>query len=181
MVCSDCKGLCCLDQKRIAELRQIDAQKEQVRKSHKQVSILQDNRKSHAVVDTGMLALPPMVPENCTLANDGEIPAWDLDVRRLHPHMASILGVDLDQNVVDVLTSVAHNPSLERKLARMEEKKPIQCPRCEGMGFTHDSSAKHDKKKGEKCKKCSVCKGVMDLLSVCRDWESYWQEIVYGM
>ncbi|TPX58934.1 hypothetical protein SpCBS45565_g07882 [Spizellomyces sp. 'palustris'] len=34
-----------------------------------------------------------------------------------------------------------------------------KCPRCDGYGFRHDTSGKHDKKKGERCKGCGNCKG----------------------
>ncbi|KAI9095459.1 hypothetical protein DFS34DRAFT_582097 [Phlyctochytrium arcticum] len=34
-----------------------------------------------------------------------------------------------------------------------------KCPCCDGNGFRHTSSAKHDKKKTERCKSCIPCKG----------------------
>nr|KAJ3420659.1 hypothetical protein HK105_005407 [Polyrhizophydium stewartii] len=121
-------------------------------------------------------------------------PAAIVQPSLMHPHMMGILGVPIDETVFSamLMAAVAMSASSAASLGRNESmRRPLvvpdevagPCPRCEGLGFRHDSSAKHDKKKTDKskgfvhataerahdvpehlrcffCKDCPTCKGV---------------------
>ncbi|KAI8850934.1 hypothetical protein BC829DRAFT_137182 [Chytridium lagenaria] len=50
--------------------------------------------------------------------------------------------------------------SLDAKATIYTEEylKPTSCPRCDGKGWKHDTSSKHDKIPSVKCKNCAACK-----------------------
>ncbi|KAL2912145.1 hypothetical protein HK105_208346 [Polyrhizophydium stewartii] len=96
-------------------------------------------------------------------------PAAIVQPSLMHPHMMGILGVPIDETVFSamLMAAVAMSASSAASLGRNESmRRPLvvpdevagPCPRCEGLGFRHDSSAKHDKKKTDKCKHCTACK-----------------------
>ncbi|XJO72934.1 hypothetical protein BDV3_003992 [Batrachochytrium dendrobatidis] len=125
------------------------------------------------------LKFPPMVPD---LAQLGPLTTTHMAIQpaTLHPHMMGIFGVQIDQTIFDAMMAASMTLSESVPLSQTNAvgnagsggisgatRKPIladqvstPCPRCEGTGFRHDSSARHDsKKKAEKCKHCTPCKG----------------------
>ena len=122
-----------LDQRRLEELRQFALQKQ------KKSSALIQFQNNFA--DPGMLVLPPMVPADLVASQALIDPHW------FHPHMTDLLGVPLDQVLSYLSVKVKEED---------ESKMSFVCPRCQGSGQKHESSANHEKKK---CKHCITCKG----------------------
>lgn len=90
--------------------------------------------------------------------------------------MLGILGLPIDDKILQVLKSVTqemapqkevHSKGGLKKPKSGALKKTTNCPRCQGAGFRHDSSSKHDKPPTEKCKSCTKCKGIYQSSKVC--------------
>ncbi|KAH9256894.1 hypothetical protein BASA81_005009 [Batrachochytrium salamandrivorans] len=132
------------------------------------------NRSSVYNTQSDSLSLPPMVPDLSLL---GPLGTNHLAVipNMIHPHMAGIFGVPIDQTIFDAMMSASMilsenvplsiqggstvGVSAATRKALLADQTSGPCPRCDGNGFRHDSSAKHDtKKKQEKCKHCTPCK-----------------------
>ncbi|KAJ3037083.1 hypothetical protein HDV00_002088 [Rhizophlyctis rosea] len=77
----------------------------------------------------------------------------------MHPHMLG--GLMGQGGVVPAASGAGRSEGGKRRgggTVLDEISKRTMCPRCEGYGWRHDSSGKHDKKKNEKCKLCAGCK-----------------------
>jgi hypothetical protein len=84
-----------------------------------------------------------------------------------------ILGLPINDQILEIMRGMADKVAEEtlepKNFSGKHSKQPktllppakviSDCPRCLGLGFRHDSSAKHDKKQKEKCKNCTTCKG----------------------
>ena len=153
----DCRGKCVLDNNRIQELHKLANLKERsdALNGANQLSMLQS---LVAGVDSGTLRVPPMVPDTAALANGGILPAWSLDPSLIHPDMAGAFGIPLNAGMMKLLAAeYAIEKSTKPQIT--VNRKAVTCPLCEGLGFNHDSQLKHNKKKGERCKRCVVCRG----------------------
>ena len=146
-----------MDKKRIDELKLFAKQKNRVTQSF---------MKSNSIAP-GMMSIPPMLPSFAPFQM-GKLPSTPtIDAGNLHPHLRGILGLPLDENIINIIKSVkvpTKGPDFPT-LVRLDEDSKLDqsCPKCVGKGFLHESSAKHDKKPEEKCKKCIVCKGIFAI------------------
>ncbi|KAJ3302196.1 hypothetical protein HDV03_005254 [Kappamyces sp. JEL0829] len=150
--CRDCLGFGVLDQKRIDELKEFHAQ----RKNAGHLSVRQS-------MMPGMLVFPPVLPDVAKTnmaSNNTALPVPPISPESMHPHMLGILGLEINQEILDILKSLTapqkqtHGKPSFLSLA----KQTVDCPKCLGAGYKHDSSSKHDKKGNERCKHCSSCK-----------------------
>lgn len=164
VTCPDCNGRSCIDSKRRQELDELENHRKNARRSVWDVPIIQ-RRNLDGVVsnyDDEVLVLPPMVPD-CAMcfSQPYSIPPCNIDISKFHPHISTILGVEITDEIREILTKSKEDSHIsKRELRKLEEKKPVPCPRCEGLGFTHtDKSLTHNQKKAEKCKNCQTCKG----------------------
>lgn len=109
------------------------------------------------------LLTPPLYPDTAPFAN-GEFPKLPvIDPDNLHPHMLGILGIPITEQVLEIMRMVnnANESTYVQEPTQHDSK--TKCPRCQGVGFTHESSAKHTAKQGEKCKHCKKCLGINRL------------------
>ncbi|KAJ3048518.1 hypothetical protein HK097_010458, partial [Rhizophlyctis rosea] len=125
----------------------------------------------YPMMPMAMMAPHPYLPPNGMIPPNGvNLPAYPMywppptagrpvvHASMLHPHM---LGGLMGGHMVP-----AGGAGKERKgegkkggVTVLDEiSKRTMCPRCEGYGWKHESSGKHDKKKSEKCKLCVSCK-----------------------
>ncbi|KAI8893778.1 hypothetical protein BC833DRAFT_624558 [Globomyces pollinis-pini] len=163
--CRDCNGKCVLDKARIEELRKF---------AHLQVKNRKANAKStggkagpfiqlaNKSLGPGLTVIPPLVPTNTPYGSGGFPFVPFIDPANLHPHMMGILGIPITEEVLKIMQQLTTGPGKEvdqrQQVLEMLAQK-VKCPKCEGLGFKHESSTKHDRKPNERCKTCAVCKG----------------------
>ena len=151
--CADCLGECVLDKKRIEELKLFAKQNKRATRGFPKTASLAP----------GLLSIPPMAPNFAPYQNGRAPNVPEIDADKLHPHLRGFLGIPIDENVLNIIKQV--NVSISKaevnEVPLLEQTSKIQtnCPRCEGKGFRHESSGKHDKKPDEKCKLCVQCRG----------------------
>lgn len=107
----------------------------------------------------GMLVTPPLLPDTAPFSHGRPPFVPRIDPNNLHPHMMGILGIAINDKVIQILGQISHNQT-EGEGAKSQKA----CPKCDGKGFLHESSVKHDKKAQEKCKNCIKCKGIYFLM-----------------
>ncbi|KAI8926013.1 hypothetical protein BC831DRAFT_400492 [Entophlyctis helioformis] len=176
--CKDCKGECVLDPKRLQELKKHRDHQQSTQpasglssggigSSGGGTTVVQiTNRNTLFSLSPNVLTLPPMVPDLPHLSDANAQTRWSVQPALIHPHMMGVLGVPIDETIYAAMLSVtaasvpvgdAAHPYKRKTLVSTDETAG-PCPRCDGAGFRHDSSVKHDRKKGEKCKNCTACK-----------------------
>jgi hypothetical protein len=137
--------MCVLNHARIVEITERNLAIQKARQMHdsKVVAL----KKSQILsIEEDLLMYPPVFPEIQF------IPPV-IDPQKIHPHIQNLLGIEVNAAVVQVLAEISTTVK-----PKQTDKGKGPCPRCKGQGYTHDSSAKHDKK-NERCKACVNCKG----------------------
>lgn len=146
VVCSDCLGKCCLDQRRIVELQQVTTRTKNVRVT------LKAPPTENILLNLSVLTQPPLIVDSMPKVK------LSFDLRKLHPHLEGLFGQCITQEIIEKVAA-SEKINLSRSLIDTSSlKTPIACPVCEGLGYKHDPSSKHGKKKTERCKRCLNCK-----------------------
>ncbi|KNC98492.1 ribosomal protein S12 [Spizellomyces punctatus DAOM BR117] len=168
--CKDCDGIGVLD---IKTLRQQEKRKAAAMQREKQQK-LQQQQQLHTPPMSPFLPPPPILWNPLLGPPPPPPPPYML------PHMVTpgaMVGTFLPPPLMTVPASNGYQlPNIPpsgtsqppetkgrtrppRTPPRLDEMRTrTKCPRCDGYGFRHDTSGKHDKKKGERCKGCGNCK-----------------------